>query len=124
MKGVYIAFFRLKEEKSIDIGALGEKVFKPGIYAYVGSAMNSLESRIWRHMSGKKENPHWHIDYFSGKAEPLGFAAFATDSTWECKLSNTLSDTSYTVNNFGSSDCSCSSHLFRMPLDHQQSEHG
>ena len=110
-------FFRLEQEKSIEIGALGEKVFRPGIYAYVGSAMTSLESRVWRHMSGEKENLHWHIDYFSVEAEPLGFAAFATDSNWECRLSESLSEKSQSIRDFGASDCNCSSHLYRLPPD-------
>lgn len=114
MKGVYLVFFQVEESMNVEVGALGEISFKPGIYAYVGSAMNSLESRVSRHFSGKKENPHWHIDYFSAKAEPLGFIAFATGSEWECILSQALNAESDSVRNFGASDCDCRSHLYMM----------
>ena len=48
MKGVYVVFLRLEEGREVEVGALGEIFFRPGIYAYVGSAMNSLESRVSR----------------------------------------------------------------------------
>ena len=115
MKGVYIVFFRLEERVSVEVGALGEIFFEPGLYCYVGSAMNSLESRIGRHVSGSKENPHWHIDYFSGVAEPIGFMALAANSEWECILSKALDTESEAVEGFGASDCNCSSHLYRLP---------
>lgn len=104
----------MEEEKTVEVGALGEKAFRPGTYAYIGSAMNSLESRLGRHFSGQKENPHWHIDYFSAVADPAGFAAFAVDSEWECILSQTIVSESTSIEGFGASDCNCSSHLYRI----------
>lgn len=114
MKGVYLVFFELKERKSIEIGALEEIKFDPGVYVYIGSAMNSLESRVQRHASGSKENTHWHIDYFSAEAEPLGFAAFTVDSDWECILSKAADQECTSIDGFGSSDCSCDAHLYRI----------
>lgn len=113
MKGVYIIFLRLKEEKIVEIGALGEISFEPGIYAYVGSAMNSLESRVGRHFSDEK-NLHWHIDYFTEAAEVFAFTGLKTSSDWECILAETAIEKSEPVKHFGSSDCGCKSHLFRI----------
>lgn len=113
MKGVYIVFLRLEEKKIIEIGALGEISFDPGIYAYVGSAMNSLESRVGRHFSDEK-NVHWHIDYFTEKADVFAFMGLKTGSDWECILAESAMEESEPVKDFGSSDCSCNSHLFRI----------
>ena len=63
MKGCYCLIIHVKKYSKIRIGAkLGYLEFKRGIYVYVGSAMNSLESRLNRHLSSKKKM-HWHVDY-------------------------------------------------------------
>jgi len=114
LKGVYIVFFRLEETSVVKVGALGGIKFEAGVYAYIGSAMNSLESRVERHFSGKKENAYWHIDYFSAQAEPLGFCGLAVESKWECILSEAAKDHCEAVEGFCASDCSCNSHLYRI----------
>jgi len=114
LKGVYLVFFELDQERNIEVGALGDIKFKPGIYVYIGSAMNSLESRVQRHASGSKENTHWHIDYFSAVAKPLGFAAYAVDSDWECMFSQVAEKNCFSIDGFGASDCDCSAHLYRI----------
>lgn len=110
---MYIVFLHLREKKEIEIGALGEKVFQPGTYAYIGSAMNSMESRVSRHFSIQKKL-HWHIDYFTQEAEAVAWTGFATGSSWECLLAETAAENSEPVDGFGSSDCSCNSHLLRV----------
>ena len=115
MKGVYIVLFELKSKKEIEVGALNNLSFEPGRYIYIGSAMNSLESRVGRHFSGNKENTHWHIDYFSAIAEPIGFAAFSVDSDWECLLSEAASKKCLAIDGFGASDCNCDAHLYKLP---------
>ena len=53
----------VKRKSKIRVGEkLGDVEFKKGIYVYVGSAMNSLESRLNRHLSDSKKL-HWHLDY-------------------------------------------------------------
>lgn len=113
MKGVYLAFFRLEEDRRIKIGAVGEMEFEAGLYAYVGSAMNSAEKRIGRHFS-EVENTHWHIDYFSAVAEPADYLIVPEESRFECVLADAVSEIGAAVDGFGSSDCRCSSHLFRV----------
>ncbi|MFB6241421.1 MAG: DUF123 domain-containing protein [Candidatus Nanosalina sp.] len=104
---------KLERDKSVSIGALGTINFQRGIYAYVGSAMNNLESRVSRHFSREKRN-HWHIDYFTEEAEALAFTGLAADSSWECRLAQVASENCEPVDGFGSSDCGCHSHLFRI----------
>jgi len=117
LRGVYLVFFRLNKEKVVEVGALGEVKFESGRYVYIGSAMNSLESRVQRHVSGSKENAHWHIDYFSAVTEPLGFAAFAVSSDWECIFSHVADENWVSIDDFGASDCDCDAHLYRKSVD-------
>ena len=65
-KGTYVIVLYLDENKSIQIGKLGQFKFKKGYYAYVGSAFGpgGLKSRIKRHIEPKKSY-HWHIDYLN-----------------------------------------------------------
>jgi len=113
VKGVYAVFLKLDEKRYIEVGALGEIEFDEGIYAYVGSAMNSAEKRIERHLS-EVDNLHWHIDYFSAVAEPANYFILPEDSEYECIMADILSRHGDPIPGFGSSDCNCSSHLFRM----------
>lgn len=113
MKGVYLVFLRLEEEKIIEIGALGDISFQPGIYVYTGSAMNSVEKRLERHFS-EAENIHWHIDYLSRVADVFDYFILPEDSSFECKMAEILSEFSTPVKDFGCSDCNCESHLFRV----------
>lgn len=113
MRGVYLLFLRLEEDIRAEIGALGEIRFEKGIYVYTGSAMNSLESRVARHFSGEKKT-HWHIDYLTRDAKPFAFAGLAAESDWECILADTIDSNCRSIPGFGSSDCDCGSHLFRV----------
>jgi Uri superfamily endonuclease len=113
LNGVYAAFFLLEEDKDIEIGALGEKGFRKGLYVYLGSAMNSLESRLERHFSSP-ENLHWHIDYFSREAEPVYWLAFPLGSSFECVLAECAREAGEPIPDFGASDCGCNSHLYRL----------
>jgi Uri superfamily endonuclease len=46
MKGTYVLLIEIKKNCKIKVGRLGEIKFKKGLYAYIGSALNSLEKRI------------------------------------------------------------------------------
>lgn len=48
------------------VGSLGECLFRPGLYVYVGSARGAggLRSRIRRHLQRRKRK-RWHIDYLT-----------------------------------------------------------
>lgn len=113
MKGVYAAFFQLKNLELVDVGALGEIEFSSGLYVYVGSAMNNVEKRINRHFSETRKK-HWHIDYFSARAQPFDSLVFDEDSSYECVLADIFSCYGEPVDGFGCSDCDCNAHLFRL----------
>lgn len=90
--------------------------FKKGLYVYVGSAQNNLEKRIMRHRSRKKKL-RWHIDYLtrSSKVKPIAAYAYDVSKEYECVIARLLSAaSSESVKGFGSSDCKCRSHLFRL----------
>ncbi len=113
MKAVYLLFLKVKEQKNIEIGALGPIGFEPGTYVYVGSAMNSVEKRLERHFS-EVENLHWHIDYLTAETEPFDYFILPESSEYEEWLAERLASYCEPVQNFGSSDTSQDSHLFRI----------
>ncbi|MBC5792949.1 MAG: GIY-YIG nuclease family protein [Nanohaloarchaea archaeon] len=121
MKGVYVVFAFLERDKDIEIGALGTIEFEKGVYAYVGSGQNSLEKRLKRHFA-PTEDKHWHIDYFTSEARVFDFFAVPEGPNYECTLAQHLSNRSKPVERFGSSDCSCASHLFKLPESFSQSK--
>ena len=119
MRGVYLLFLKVVEDVWIRVGGLGRLAFKKGLYVYVGSAQNNLEKRVMRHKS-KAKKLRWHIDYLtkSGKVKPIAAYAYDLGREYECIIARLLSETSSeSVKGFGSSDCKCRSHLFRLSGD-------
>ena len=110
MKGTYVLIISLPEAMEMTIGALGKIRFKEGYYAYIGSALNSLEKRTARHLSSEKKL-HWHVDYLLQKAEILDVLKLEDERKLECFVAENLQEFD-SVRKFGSSDCSCKSHLF------------
>jgi len=62
LKGTYCLIIYLRKDTTIEIGKRGSINFRRGYYIYVGSALNSLESRLKRHLSHNKKL-FWHVDY-------------------------------------------------------------
>ncbi|MBY9018972.1 MAG: GIY-YIG nuclease family protein [Candidatus Lokiarchaeota archaeon] len=121
MKGTYLLVIYLRKKSLINIGALGRLEFQAGYYFYVGSAMgnegsNTLLNRVKRHVdSSSNKKIHWHIDYLLDCEYSYISKIFLIPSSerLECFLSSELKDScDKYINNFGSSDCSCDSHLF------------
>lgn len=111
MKGSYCLIMKLKNNSKIKVGKLGKLNFEKGYYVYVGSALNSLESRVKRHLSSNKKL-HWHIDYFLMYAKILEIIAAISNKRIECEIAKYLNNYAVSIENFGSSDCNCPSHLF------------
>ncbi|WP_296790019.1 DUF123 domain-containing protein [uncultured Methanobrevibacter sp.] len=112
MKGCYCLIIKLNKDTTIKIGKkLGKIDFNKGYYVYVGSAMNSLESRIKRHLSDEKKL-HWHVDYLLRKAEITDVIYNESKRKIECDLSQLISLKSEGIEDFGCSDCECESHLY------------
>ena len=113
MKGSYCLIINVEKDTKIKIGKkLGIINFKKGCYVYVGSAMNSLESRVKRHLSDNKKK-HWHIDYLRQEADVIAALPIRTADDLEHELAQAVGSVSdWSIKGFGCTDCMCSSHLF------------
>jgi len=111
MKGSYILLLNLKEDVTVNIGKLGKLDLKKGSYVYVGSALNSLESRINRHLRRNKKI-HWHIDYLLDFALITDVFVKENSVKEECKVAQFFTKKLIPIKGFGCSDCKCRSHLF------------
>ncbi|MEK7733449.1 MAG: GIY-YIG nuclease family protein [Planctomycetota bacterium] len=118
-KGIYCLIIKLNQGRNIKVGRLGSFLFISGFYVYVGSAQNNLTQRIERHLRRKKK-VHWHIDYLLQYGRVVGIRKYSGKKQEECALSRKLEKikgTMILVKGFGSSDCSCISHLHFFPDD-------
>jgi Uri superfamily endonuclease len=113
MKGTYCLIIEVCEDVKLKVGRLGQLDLKPGFYVYTGSALNSLESRIKRHLSSEKKL-HWHVDYLllSKKSKIDDVLFVISDSKIECQIADYISQKGEQIIGFGCSDCKCYSHLF------------
>ena len=113
MKGCYCLIIHVKRKSKIRVGEkLGDVEFKKGIYVYVGSAMNSLESRLNRHLSDSKKL-HWHVDYLlKDDNSKIIDIIYNIDKKVECDISQYIETKAIGIENFGCSDCNCQSHLY------------
>ncbi|MEM2105369.1 MAG: DUF123 domain-containing protein [Candidatus Bathyarchaeia archaeon] len=115
MNGIYVLVIKIGKNISLDVGALGNMNFEKGIYAYVGSAQKGLVKRIIRHVS-KCKRKFWHIDYLLSNEHANIVRVFRRkgEKTWECKIASELCEFCSPIKQFGSSDCNCKSHLFKI----------
>ena len=111
MKGTYILLIKLPNRCKIRIGHLGVLDFNEGYYAYIGSALNSLEGRIKRHLRNEKKL-FWHIDYLLKIANINDIYYKCGRKKEECELAGKLGEKFNCINGFGASDCKCTSHLY------------
>ena len=120
MKGTYILVILLPENSKIKIGSLGKISFPKGFYVYMGSAMGTFGSvtlinRVKRHLSESNDKKlHWHIDYLLDDPNSIIVKIYLIPSSQvlECIIAQEiLGRADDYINNFGSSDCQCKSHL-------------
>jgi endonuclease-3 len=114
--GTYTLVFDLPRPVDLAVGALGERRFPAGAYAYTGSALGSGGfARVDRHRrvaAGDHDVRHWHVDYLAGHPATTLAAVVRTAGTGadaECAVADRLPDGP--VSGFGASDCDCRSHL-------------
>ncbi len=116
MPGTYVLFLERPAAGELAVGALGERTFGAGWYAYVGSAFGPGGfTRVERHRrsaAGETE-PHWHIDYLLSDADTRLDSVVAAETDAECHTARALPDGP--VSGFGASDCSCETHLAAAP---------
>ncbi|MEM4700394.1 MAG: GIY-YIG nuclease family protein [Candidatus Nezhaarchaeales archaeon] len=120
--GAYVLIILLKGRAKFKPGKLDETLLDEGIYAYVGSALAPalLPKRVARHVT-KGKKLRWHIDYLLAIPEASVEAVVAVEARKriECNIVSRLTQGGFkqAVAGFGSSDCSCPTHLLRSPLN-------
>ena len=126
LKGLYCLKIYNSKLQTVKVGKKYNICFNKGYYFYIGSALNGIESRVSRHLR-KDKKIFWHIDYLlSNKNIAIkkiyylcikNYQAYKNTShnkylRKECEVARNIKSLTYPVNHFGSSDCSCCSHLF------------
>jgi len=115
---------RLENDTKCRVGALGSFCLRRGVYLYTGSARGrgsaSIEGRMERHL-GKRNRNFWHIDYLLGVrgCKILAFIFSETAKDLECAANMRIQESSHAtfpIKRFGSSDCTCPSHLLCVQL--------
>ncbi len=113
-RGSYLVTLHLAQDRMLEVGGLGRLSFRRGFYIYAGSAKANLKKRIDRHRR-KKKAFHWHIDYLAAVADKITALPIRTGADLEHDLAAALGRLSdWTVPGFGSSDCTCPTHLFAL----------
>jgi Uri superfamily endonuclease len=117
-KGTYVLIASVTQMKRMEIGRLGCFDIVPGFYAYAGSACGAggLRARLEHHLAAIAE-PHWHIDYLLGFAQPIEVWYAISDRKLEQDWAELLDEAPFfriPIARFGSSDYrrSRTSHLF------------
>jgi sugar fermentation stimulation protein A len=114
-RGSYLLILRMDRHRKLHVGRLGKLSFNKGFYVYVGSAVKQLTTRINRHCR-KEKQPHWHIDYMTSTADHVLPIPVRSSHRLECAIARAVSSiTEPGPIGFGSSDCSCTTHLFWSP---------
>jgi Uri superfamily endonuclease len=115
-RGVYVLV--IEARGAAVVGRLGRQRFD-GLYLYVGSALGPGGlKRIERHRAvamGRNKTRRWHIDYLLALGSLRGVFVIETSQKLECTVAQRLSRIAQpVVKGFGSSDCQCCTHLFRL----------
>jgi Uri superfamily endonuclease len=113
--GIYILVILINKSVRINVGVLGSINLDRGLYAYVGSAQKSLEKRVERHLRKVKQK-FWHIDYLLDDDNVRILEVFLKEAEKmeECKTAKEMSQKYFSIEDFGSSDCKCKSHFFKL----------
>ena len=119
--GSYMLVLFLPKDAMLAVGRLGNFRLETGYYAYVGSARGpgGLPARLARHLR-KRKKPHWHVDYLLEHASIVEIWQASSSERLECPWARAvlaLPGAQVSVPGFGSSDCSCHTHLaYLVPL--------
>jgi sugar fermentation stimulation protein A len=116
-RGSYLLLTQLQRKAALKAGRLPRRIFSAGYYTYVGSAMNSMSSRLARHRRQDKKI-HWHIDHLTAQASHVLPLPMRSSDRRECEIAKGLSSIMQPGQaGFGSSDCDCATHLFFSPTN-------
>lgn len=110
--GSYILILRIAHDITIPVGSLGRVFFPRGHYMYVGSSKLNLTKRMEGHLR-KRKRYFWHVDYLRDHAETCTALPIRSHASLEHEVAAALKRiANWSVPGFGSSDCSCETHLF------------
>ena len=119
LPGTYALILSSSLDQILSIGRLGQLHVRPGFYVYVGSAFGpgGVKARIAHH-ARLSRRPHWHIDYLRRVAQ-LNEIWWTHDPIrrehqWAALFGH-MRGSSIPLSRFGSSDCTCASHLYFLP---------
>ena len=115
-RGTYIVVLKSGQPNTVKIGRLGLFEIRKGYYVYIGSAMGpgGVLARL-KHHSKISQRPHWHLDYLRAETEFYQAYALGSPERKECEWANLIAkseDATEPMKGFGSSDCTCRTHLF------------
>jgi Uri superfamily endonuclease len=118
-KGNYLLHLHLEQSCSISTLRGQACALPAGYYLYIGSAFGSggLRARLARHLRHEKKM-HWHIDYLLVRAKVVAAWEIELAESREHEIARFLSVQKQffcAIPRFGASDCSCETHLFRLP---------
>jgi Uri superfamily endonuclease len=114
--GTYALILHCRHHQIINTGRLGKMSVEKGCYVYVGSAFGSggVYARIEHHHRISKSF-HWHIDYLRPVVEITevwySHDPIRREHQWAGIFMGTQG-VKMPFKGFGSSDCTCDSHLF------------
>ena len=114
--GTYALVLYCRISRKVKVGKRGFISLIPGYYIYVGSAFGpgGLRARVQRHIR-KSTKKHWHIDYIKWFTRPLeiwySYNPMIREHQW-AEIFNRSKQTRILMKGFGSSDCTCTTHLF------------
>jgi Uri superfamily endonuclease len=114
--GTYALVLKSTKTATVRIGKLGSLQLQPGFYVYVGSAHGpgGLHARLAHHLE-PTGRPHWHVDYLRQHTKPQEVWFCCDRTLWEHRWAHCLGmqrGASVPLAGFGSSDCTCETHLF------------
>jgi len=115
-KGTYALIFQANQKFTCKVGKHGDFEGRPGSYIYVGSAFGpgGVRARIIHHLKLSLK-PHWHLDYIRPYIQPVAvcynYSSNRHEHRWATVVSK-MAEAQYVMYKFGSSDCTCPSHLF------------
>ena len=117
--GTYALLLSAPSSVTVEVRALGAVELEPGAFVYVGSAFGpgGLAARLRRHVQPQKASPHWHVDYLRAALSLHGAWISPDEDRHECTWAQSiarLESSSIPLPGAGASDCSCSTHFFRI----------
>ncbi len=93
------------------MGKLGTILFKKGFYVYAGRYGQPFKTH--RETQKAEKNLSLAIDFLRDSADFTSALAIRSSDRLECEIADSLSKIAqWSVRGFGSSDCTCGTHLF------------